>query len=145
MENDDQLASVIGHEIAHITAKHAIKRLQGAYGATVLQVGAIASGSGALAAGINLTASSFLFANSRDDEFEADKLGVKYMREAGYDPLQMRLMLGKLLAHENKQPLRPLNYWRTHPYLPQRMARADAEAKGAAEFKDFLNITGEDR
>ncbi len=38
-----------------------------------------------------------------------------------------------------------MNYWRTHPYIPQRMARADAEAKGGAEFRDFLNITGEQR
>ena len=143
--SDDQLAAVIAHEIAHVTAKHAMKRLQGSYGALALQGAAIASGSGAAALGANLAATSVLFQNSREDEFEADRLGIKYMREAGYDPLQMRVMLGVLLDYQAKQPLRPLNYWRSHPYIPQRMAQADAQAKGKAEFRDYLNITGEEK
>ena len=145
IDDDDQLAGVIGHEVGHVTAKHALKRLQSAYGATILEGVAIASGNGAVAAGIDLTASSILFANSRDDEFEADRLGIKYMRAAGYDPLQMRAMLVKLLEYQSKLPPRPLNYWRTHPYIPQRMAQAQAAAKGKAEFRDYLNITGEQR
>lgn len=143
VENDDQLASVIAHEVAHIVAKHSMKRLQGAYGATALLGAAILSGNGALAAGVDLASSSLLFQNSREDEFESDKLAVKYMRLAGYDPSQVKAMLGKLLEHQAKQPPRPLMYWRTHPYLPQRMARADTEAKGGMEFRDYLNVTGE--
>ena len=143
--NDDQLAGVIGHEVGHITAKHAMKRLQAAYGATVLEGLAIATGKAAVAAGVDLTASSVLFANSREDEFEADRLGVKYMRKAGYDPRQMKLMLAKLLEYQAKQPPRPLNYWRTHPFVPERMARADAEAKGKTEYRDYLNMTGEEK
>ena len=100
------------------------------------------TGQGALAAGIGLTADSILFRNSREDEFQADRLGVKYMRKAGYDPMQMKRMLGKLLAKEQKGPLHPLNYWRTHPFIPARMAQADAEAKGHLEYRDYLNITG---
>lgn len=145
MGNDDQLAAVIAHEVGHITAKHAIKRLQGSYGALAMTGLAIASGSGAAAAGVDLTASSLLFANSREDEFQADQLGIKYMKKAGYDPSQMRVMLGKLLEYENKQPLRPKTYWRTHPYIPQRMAKADGWAKGKVEFRDYLNVTGEDK
>ncbi len=143
--NDDQLAAVVAHELAHVVAKHSMKRLQGAYGATLLTGAAILSGNGALAAGVNLTSSSLLFQNSRDDEFEADRLGVKYMRQAGYDPSQMKVMLSKLAEYQDKQSLRPLSYWRTHPYLPQRMARADTEAKGSMAFRDYLNVTGEDK
>ena len=142
--NDDQLAAVIGHEVGHITAKHAMKRLQGAYGAMVLEGAAIASGQGSVVAGVGIAADSLLFANSREDEFQADHLGVRYMKRAGYDPSQMRVMLGKLLEHQMKEPLRPFTYWRTHPYIPQRMARAAQAAKGAAEFRDYLNITGEE-
>jgi Putative Zn-dependent protease, contains TPR repeats len=145
MTNDDQLASVIGHEVAHITAKHAMKRLQGAYGAMALTGAAIISGNNALAAGIDLTSSSLLFQNSREDEFEADRLGLAYMKAAGYDTSQVRVMLLKLSEYQNKQAPRPLSYWRTHPYLPQRMAKVDAVAKGGAEFRDYLNITGEER
>ncbi|MBI3314634.1 MAG: M48 family metalloprotease [Candidatus Omnitrophica bacterium] len=143
--NDDQLVAVIAHEVAHITAKHAMKRLQGAYGALVLQGAAIASGQGGMAAGVGIAADSLLFANSREDEFEADRLGVRYMKRAGYDPSQMRVMLGKLLEHQMKEPPRPFTYWRTHPFIPQRMARANEAAKGAAGFRDYLNITGEEK
>ncbi len=143
--NDDQLAAVIAHELAHVVAKHSMKRLQGAYGATLLTGAAIFSGSGELAAGVSLASSSLLFQNSREDEFEADRLGIKYMRQAGYDSSQMKPMLRKLSDYQDKQSLRPLNYWRTHPYLPQRMARADAAAKDGMEFRDYLNITGEER
>jgi predicted Zn-dependent protease len=145
IKNDDQLAGVIAHEVGHVTAKHAMKRLQGSYGALVLTGAAIATGSGALAAGVDLSATSLLLHNSREDEFEADRLGVKYMRLAGYDPLQMRVMLGKLLEYQSTLPRRPLSYWRTHPYIPQRMAQAEAEAKGKTDFRDYLNITGEER
>lgn len=145
VKNDNQLASVIAHEVAHVTAKHAMKRLQGSYGATILQGAAIVSGSGALAAGAALTSNSLLFANSRQDEFEADKLGVVYMKKAGYDATQMRAMLGELLNYVAKQPARPMSYWRTHPFIPQRMAQADIAANGKSEFKDYLNITGEEK
>ncbi len=141
--NDDQLAAVIAHEVGHITAKHAMKRLQGAYGAMVLEGAAIASGQGGMVAGVGIAADSLLFANSREDEFEADRLGVRYMKRAGYDPSQMRVMLGKLLEHQMKEPLRPFTYWRTHPFIAQRMARAAQAANGAAGFRDYLNITGE--
>ena len=144
VDDDDQLAGVIAHEVAHVVAKHALKRLQAAYGAMILTGGAIATGNYSLAAGIDLTASSVIFANSRDDEFEADSLGVKYLRLAGYKTSGMRAMLGKLLANQAKE-IHRLNYWRTHPYLPQRMARANAAANGQAGFKDYLNTVGEER
>ncbi len=143
--NDDQLAAVIGHEVGHVTAKHAMKRLQGAYGSMALEGLAIASGNTQMASGIGLTADSLLFQNSREDEFQADQLGIKYMAKAGYDPTQMRAMLVKLLEYQSKEPLRPLNYWRTHPYIPQRMAKAGQTANGKAEFKDYLNMTGDEK
>ena len=145
IKSDDQMAGVIAQEVGHITAKHALKRLQGSYGAMVLEGAAIASRQGNIAAGVGLAADSILFQNSREDELEADRLGVRYMKRAGYDPSQMRAMLGKLLDHQMKEPLRPFSYWRTHPYIPQRMAKAEEEAKGAAEFRDYLNITGEQK
>ncbi len=145
VKSDDELASVVAHEVAHIVAKHSMKRLQAAYGAMILQGGAIAARQFQLAQGINLTTASVIFANSRDDEFESDALGVKYLRLSGYDVSAMRSMLAKLSAHQAKEPLRPLNYWRTHPYLPQRIARASQKADRHGAFRDYLNTVGEDR
>ena len=145
MDNDDQLAGVIGHEVAHVVAKHSLKRMQAAYGTTILEGAAAATGHGALAAGIDLTASSVFFQNSREDEFQADRLGLKYMKLAGYNPNQMKVMLGKLLAYQNKLGPRPMTYWRTHPYIPLRMAKVDQESSGGSNFKSYLNLTGEEK
>ena len=91
------------------------------------------------------TASSVFLINSREDEFQADRLGVKYMRLAGYDPHQMKPMLAKLLDYQNKRGLQPKSYWRTHPYIPLRIAKVDIEASNKNQFKDYLNLTGEER
>ncbi len=145
LKTDDQIAGVIGHEVAHIVAKHALKRLQAAYGATVLEGAAVLSGQGELAAATNLTASSLFFINSREDEFQADRLGVKYMQLAGYDASQMKTVLAVLLKESNKRGPQLKSYWRSHPYIPLRIAKVDAEANGALQFKDYLNLTGEER
>lgn len=145
MDNDDQLAGVLGHEIAHIVAKHSLKRMQAAYGATILEGAAVVSGRGDLAAGLDLALSSVLLINSREDEFQADRLGVKYMKLAGYDPKQMRFMLGKLLEASNKQGIQPKSYWRTHPFIPLRIAKVEIVANNKGQFKDYLNLTGEER
>ena len=145
MSSDDQLAGVISHEVGHIVAKHALKRVQAAYGATILEGVAVVSGQGALAAGIDLTTASVFFLNSREDEFQADRLGVKYMKLAGYDANQMKTMLAKILEEENKKVPQVKSYWRTHPYIPLRIAKVDVEANGKNQFKNYLNLTGEER
>jgi|CXWL01.1.fsa_nt_gi predicted Zn-dependent protease len=145
LDNDDQLAGIIGHEVSHIVAKHSLKRLQAAYGAMILTGAAVVGGQGELAAGIDLAASTVLLQNSREDEFQADRLGVKYMTLAGYDPTQMKPVLEKLLQSSMKKGPQVKSYWRTHPYIPLRIARVDAQANGKSQFKDYLNLTGEEK
>ena len=101
IKEDDQLAGVLGHEVGHITAKHALKRIQNSYGYLFLQVAAIGSGSANLAAGMNAVLTSLYFAYSREDEFQADQLGVKYMKRAGYDPNKIIDVL-KILKKEEQ-------------------------------------------
>lgn len=145
LKTDDQIAGVIGHEVAHVVAKHALKRLQAAYGATILEGAAVVSGQGEVAAATNLTAASLFFINSREDEFQADRLGVKYMKLAGYDASQMKIVLAKLLEESTKKGPQLKSYWRSHPYIPLRIAKVDSEVQGAMQFKDYLNLTGEER
>lgn len=142
VDTDDQLASVIAHEVGHITAKHSIKKLQASYGYALLQVLAVSTQDAHLAQGLNTAYLSIFLNHSQQDEFLADQLAVKYMRKAGFDPNAVPEMLQKLKEYEEKEEVRPLSYWRTHPHLSARIAHARQEVTGELEFKDYLNITG---
>ncbi len=142
VENDDQLAGVIAHELGHITARHGIKRMQSAYGYTILQALAIASQDADAIVGVNAVYTSVFFAYSRRDEFEADRLAVKYMKKAGYDAEEMITMLDILKKEQDRAPAQQINYFRTHPYLSERVGIVHKEITGALRFKDYLNLTG---
>lgn len=141
-DNDAQLAGVIAHEVAHITARHGIKRLQAAYGASLLQL-ATAVAAPEVAGGTSLALNTVFMEYSQKDEFEADKLAVKYMREAGYDPKAMVNFLLKLKKKQEEAPLKRLSYWKTHPNPDKRMAVVRKEITGKLEFRDYLILTEE--
>ncbi|MDD3375140.1 MAG: M48 family metalloprotease, partial [Candidatus Omnitrophica bacterium] len=144
VDNDDQLAGVIAHEFGHITAKHAMKRLQAQYGYNLLQIMAITSGNSKMAPGINLAFGSILTGYSREDEFLADRLSVKYMKKAGYDPEEMKKFLEKLHEINAKKPIRRFSYWRTHPYTTQRISTVNQEITGETTFQDYVRLTEEE-
>jgi predicted Zn-dependent protease len=144
VDNDDQLAGVIAHEIGHVTAKHSLKRLQSSYGYLLLQVLAIGSGDPQVAQGINVILTTVFLEYSRRDEFEADKLGVKYMKKAGYDAAQMIGMLELLRKEQDKTGPHPKNYFRTHPYVQERIAIVNQAITGQLDYKDYLKLMGND-
>jgi predicted Zn-dependent protease len=93
-QNQDQLAAVIGHEIAHVTARHANERAsRGSFSNVGVQVAAVLLGGGhqgatysayeALQAGAAL---GIMLPFSRSQESEADVIGLVYMAKAGFDP-----------------------------------------------------------
>ncbi|HQO57191.1 MAG TPA: M48 family metallopeptidase [Candidatus Omnitrophota bacterium] len=141
-KTDDQLAGVVAHELGHITARHGIKRMQTLYGYTLLQGLAIASQDADAVVGVNAIYTSVFLAYSRQDEFEADRLAVKYMKKAGYDPEEMIKVLEILKKEEERAPARPVSYFRTHPYLAERMGVVHQAITGELRFKDYLNLTG---
>lgn len=138
-DNDDQVAGVIAHEVAHINAKHAIKRVQGAYAALALQVAAAETGNVRAA---NIALNSLFTAYSQHDEYEADRLGVRYMKRAGYDPNEMVKFMEKIMAEQEKSPLKDFTYWKTHPNPAKRMAVIRQEISGSVDFRGYLNLTG---
>lgn len=142
-ETDDELASVIAHELAHVAARHSVKRLQAMYGRQLLVGAAAISGEGALAAGLDLATASTLFSYSQEDEQEADRLGIKYMRAAGYDPNAAVSFLKKL-QEEDEQKIRRFSYFRTHPRHGKRISAATAEVSGEITFREYLNLTEKD-
>lgn len=100
MNNEAQLAGVIGHEIGHVTARHGNERMGKAMGAQVLILAAGVGGAVSdsewmqvLGVGTAVGGQLFLLRYSRANEIEADALGVRYMTRVGYNPVgQIQVM-----------------------------------------------------
>ena len=127
--NDDEVAYVLGHETGHVAARHIAKKLQAnmAYQA-LLAVAFTALGDKAEAGktGANvITGADTVFSlvglkYSRNDEYEADRLGVKYSYSAGFDPNASLTALEKIKKEEGPN-WKVLEYFRTHPYVDERI------------------------
>jgi len=127
IDDEAQLASVIAHEIAHVTARHATERLTAMYG-TEFFLGLVFGKSpgllGQIVKGIG-TPVGFL-AYSRANEYEADEIGARYLGAAGYDAKGMVELLGKLKGQEQSEPGKFETWLMTHPPTGERLARVEA-------------------
>ncbi len=124
-ESDDELAIVMGHEIAHVTSRHGAERMSQGMVAGLLgvAVGAATNDSrnrdlwriayGVGAAGMQLK-------YSRNNESEADYIGLRYAAKAGYDPRVAINFWRKMSL--GKQGPRPPVWLSTHPSDEQRIA-----------------------
>ena len=139
LDNEAQLAGVLGHEIGHVTARHAAQQYTKATGG---QIGLIALGvfvPEAQAFGqIAQTGLALLFLkHGRDDELQSDRLGVEYAAKGGWDPDGVPNFLNTLarISEETDRSGVP-NWLSTHPQPADRVVRArEAIAKtgGAQE------------
>ena len=90
LNSEAELASVLGHEVAHVTARHPQKRMtRGILATLATTAAAIYTGSGAVADLANLGAQAWMRGYGRDNELEADRLGLVYSTRAGYRPEAM--------------------------------------------------------
>ncbi len=141
--SEAELASVIGHEIAHVTQKHGQGRQDRAIGATLLgAILGVAVGSDIVNQIFNIGASGFLADYSRDQEEEADRVGLDMLARAGYDPYAASSFLASLGAqsalHAQLQgsqydPNR-VDWLASHPATGQRVnaTRLQAQQTGLA-------------
>ena len=145
ISSDDELAGVIAHEVAHIAARHAVKRYESQLGLQIAQLAALAARQGTAAGGLSVAAQAAQLAYARQDELEADRLGVKYMKAAGFDPKAMLAFLQKLHDLDRDKShyiprgvVRP-QYALTHPYVPERLRAVKEALFGVADYIDYLN------
>ena len=91
LNNEAELAGVVGHEIGHVTARHSAKKYSETYVANLgLGVGSMISKDFAMFAGLAAQGLGLLFLRfSRDDERQSDVLGVEYSTKVGYDAREM--------------------------------------------------------
>jgi len=138
--SDDELACVIAHEIAHVAARHSIKRLQGSVGYDILRVLMIVAGNGQYNAGnIDAAFGQLIMSYSREDEALADRIALKYVRAAGYDPMAMISFLKTLQKVNKEEPIRQYTSYRSHPYIADRIRMVKKELTGEVEFSDYMN------
>ena len=138
MNDEAELASVLGHEIGHVTDRHTAKRyntqMLGGIGSLLV---AVLTGSGQLAQLAGQAAQVYTLSYSRDQEYKADTLGIRYINRAGYDPFaasDMLATLGRQDALEAKVQGREAaettpSWARTHPLTGERVSRAQSLAQ----------------
>lgn len=142
--NEEEVAGVLGHEIGHVTARHAAQRVSRAQTTGILgtlgTIGALILGgetAGRIAQDLfGIGGQLYLLSYSRGQEYEADQIGVRYLARTGYDPMGMASFLQQMDRHNALQArLRGQeynsaggDYLSTHPNTRERVQRAITEA-----------------
>jgi predicted Zn-dependent protease len=127
IDDESELAAVLAHEVGHVTARHAAKKLSAMYTVQAIQNAVLGENPGFFAKVLaGATTTGGFLAYGRQDEYEADQLGQKFMYAAGYDPNGMVDLMGKLKSVESGEPSRIGNLLATHPPTSERLSRIQA-------------------
>lgn len=138
-ENQHQLATVVGHEIAHVTARHSAARVSNQL-ATQMGVSVIAQTTG-MDPGLISAGADILLAlpYSRADETEADRLGLDYMAQAGFDP---RASVPLWQNMERASGGGPPQFLSTHPAPQARIRELEQRMPAVIAMSDAAQAQG---
>ena len=131
-DNEAELAGVMGHEIAHVAARHGTRNATKGQIAQIGMIGAAISipygwtGYG-VRQGASLAIPMSFLAFSRANEREADHLGLQYLYKAGYDPTAFVDFFEKMETLEKKKPGSLARVFLTHPMTDDRIKAAQEE------------------
>jgi predicted Zn-dependent protease len=131
-DEEAELAGVMAHEIAHVAARHGTRNATKAELAQFAVIPLILLGPAGMAGyglyeGMNLAIPLGFLKFSRDNEREADYLGLQYMFKAGYDPNAFVSFFEKIEAEERRHPGSIPKLFSTHPPTPERVQKAQQE------------------
>src|SRR5437773_9189389 len=146
-DNEAELAGVMAHEIAHVTARHAMENEAKMRAIDYGMLAGILLG-GPIVSNVLYNGSSFFegmafLKFSRGAEEEADKLGVQYMWAAGYDPSAMATMFEKLEAKNKKKPGTISKMFADHPAPADRRQASIALAARFPEKEEYVISSSE--
>jgi predicted Zn-dependent protease len=143
VDNEAQLAAVLGHEIGHFLQRHTLEMLRDARRRSGFATFMMPLGLGGALA--SLLAVAGLYSFSRDNEREADQIGLILMRQAGYDPREASVVWGNLMAEVGVHPGANLSshspMFATHPASAERretLARLAGDGGGETFQADYL-------
>ena len=132
-DNESELASVMAHEISHVTQRHLARAMEdqkrnapltwvGALGSILLAMASPQAGMAALTGTLAGTQQGMI-SFTRQNEEEADRIGIQVLQRSGFDPQAMPMFMGKLLD-ESRHSTRPPEMLLTHPLPESRLADA---------------------
>lgn len=133
MQNEEELAGIIAHEIAHVVSRHISQKIErgkkiglgtlaGVVAGVFLGVAGAAAVAQAVTIGSMAAGQSMALAYSREDEMQADQLGLDYLLKAGYSGEGLLTMLQKIRSKQWYGPQQIPTYLRTHPASEDRIA-----------------------
>jgi predicted Zn-dependent protease len=137
LRSEDELAGVLGHEIGHVVGKHARRSNQlGAFGNVLGFIGAVMTGTYAVADLTNTATATIRSGYGREFELEADEYGGKFLAKAGYNPLAMIDVLHVLKDHQlfsrsiRNEPQVYHGLFSSHPRNDKRLHDAVMQSQG---------------
>nr|WP_174506150.1 M48 family metalloprotease [Acinetobacter sp. Marseille-Q1620] len=137
--NMDEVAGVMGHEIAHVAQRHYSRSKEAFKGQSLLALAGIIVGAalaatsdgdagGAVMLGTQAALMDKQLSYSRDQEREADRIGMQFMDRAGYNPQAMADFFESMNRSTSQLSFLP-DFWLTHPLTTERMSEARLRAK----------------
>jgi predicted Zn-dependent protease len=154
-DDENEVAGVVAHEIAHVTQQHIYRAIENAQAMSIplllAMVGLILVGGGSGEAiqgalmGTQAAAQQAMINFTRQNEAEADRIGIQTLALSGYDPRGMGEFFEKMNRITRAMGEGPPEYLRTHPVTVSRIAEADSRAQNmpippASDGRDFYLI-----
>lgn len=143
--SNDELACVVGHEIGHIAARHAAKKLQISLGYQLIMGLALRNATSVeLNRAVNTVFNLISLGYSREDERLSDRLAIKYALRSGFKPEGMITFFEKLKEEEKKKGLNyHIAFFESHPAIDERINNAKKEITLQKNSLSSQEIQGE--